>query len=96
MTVANTGAGAYRHDPGVITCRGCGGRAPRGAGSRSPAGWYGLSVSLPETMTSSRDRGYVWVGQFCSIACLDAAVPELEQAEQLAQQAYEPVRPAAS
>lgn len=84
-----------RNDPAIITCRGCNGWAARPRAGGNPAGWYALSVTLPEEMTA-RGRPYAWAGQFCSIGCLADAIPDLEQQEQLAHLAYEPVRPVAS
>ena len=74
------------------TCKGCGGAAARTADGRPPAGWYGLTVTVPSEL-DGRGRGYVWVGMFCSVRCLAATVPDLEQAEQLAHEMYQPVRP---
>ena len=79
----------------VITCKGCGGWAPRDRERRNPPGWYGLTVAIPPGL-DTRGRDYAWVGSFCSVRCLSAAVPDLEQQEQLAHLAYEPVRPVAS
>ncbi len=81
-----------RRDPRVITCKHCGGWAPRHRDGRNPAGWYTLSVAISPELTT-RERGYAWVGAWCSIACLAAAVPDLQQQEQLAHLAYSPVRP---
>ncbi len=76
---------------GVTRCRGCGGWAASGAGGRSPAGWYGLTVAVPPEL--DQRRGYIWVGQFCSVGCLASSVPDLRAQEELAHEAYEPVRP---
>jgi len=77
----------------VIDCKHCGGWAPRTRAGGNPAGWYGLTVAVPAEISQ---RGYVWVGSYCCVACLAAAVPDLQQQEQLAHQAYSPVRPVAS
>ena len=81
-------------DRRAVTCKGCGGVAVcEHAGT--PAGWYGLTVALPPGMATQSGRNYLWVGLFCSVRCLAGSVPELERQEELAHQAYEPVRPKA-
>ena len=95
MSVNHAAPGGQRHDPAVITCKGCGGWAPRDRDRRNPPGWYVLSVAIPPGL-DTRGRDYAWAGSFCSVRCLAAAIPDLERQEQLAHQAYQPVRPVAS
>jgi hypothetical protein len=64
--------------------------AERPAVGHSPAGWYGLTVTVPDGM-DSRGKGFIWLGQFCSVACLAASVPEMRRQEELARLAYDPV-----
>jgi len=75
-------------------CKGCGGVAPRSPDGHL-VGWYGLSVGIPPGL-SGEGRTYIWVGVWCSVACLESSIPELAGQEQLAHQAYEPVRPVLS
>jgi hypothetical protein len=79
----------------AVTCKGCGGVAECGPSGGAPTGWYGLTVAVPAEISTGSGRGYIWVGMFCSVACLASATPQLERQEQLAHQAYEPVRPKA-
>lgn len=76
----------------VCTCKGCGGQAARRGNGIAPLGWYGLTVAIPPEM-DGKGKGFTWVGQFCSIACLARSVPDLEQQERLAHELYEPARP---
>jgi hypothetical protein len=87
--VIDLASGSPQQREPVVTCRGCLGKAVRRDGE-SPAGWYQLSVSVPEWIDH---KGYVWVGIFCSVACLALAVPKLEHLERLAHEAYDPVPP---
>jgi len=75
-----------------VVCKGCGGTAERREDRRGPAGWYGLTVAVPDDI-DGRGKGFIWLGQFCSVACLAASVPELRRQEALAHQVYAPVRP---
>ena len=75
----------------VIYCKGCGGTAERREDGRGPAGWYALSVTVPEALSSRKP--FIWLGTYCSVACLAASEPDLRRQEELAHQAYDPVRP---
>jgi hypothetical protein len=86
---ALVGAVKQPADGSVITCKGCGGTSVRD-GSKSPDGWLSLTVSVPPSFS---EKGYLWLGQYCSMACLASSVPELDRDEQLARQAYDPVPP---
>ncbi len=55
-------------------CRNCDRQAPRSA----PRGWYNLTVNVP-TDIDHGDRGYIWLGVFCSLRCLHAHWPELQK-----------------
>jgi hypothetical protein len=92
MTINHAAPGGQH----VITCKGCNGWAPRNRKGGNPPGWYGLTAAVPEEISTYPGRGYVWVGSFCCVACLAAAIPDLERQEELAHLAYEPVRPVAS
>jgi hypothetical protein len=72
-------------------CKGCGGVAPRSPDGYLP-GWYGLSVGIPPGL-SGEGRTYLWVGVWCSVACLETSITDLAGQEQLAHEAYSPVRP---
>lgn len=76
-------------DNSVITCKGCGGTSVR-EGGQSPHGWLSLTVSVPPSFS---ERGYLWVGQFCCVACLASSVPDLDRDERLARESYDPVLP---
>lgn len=78
-------------DRSVIVCKGCGGTSVRD-GNKSPDGWLSLTVSVPPSFS---ERGYLWLGQFCCVACLARALPELDRDERLAREAYDPVLPLA-
>lgn len=75
----------------TLFCRGCKGTTPR-VDTGIPIGWYALTVSVPRDINR---KGYIWVGMFCSAACLGAWQPEIAEAEALARQAYDaaPVTP---
>lgn len=64
----------------------------QGAGE-TPAGWFGLTVGVPRDIGTTNGRPYIWVGLFCSVACLAASVPDLEWQQKLAHELYQPVRP---
>ena len=53
-------------------CRSC----RRHAASEPPNGWYSVSVAVPEHVNP---RKYVWVGMFCSLACLAREMPVMRQ-----------------
>lgn len=95
MTITRDGnRNTHGQDSGgarTVVCKGCGGTAT--AGHATPAGWYGLTVSVPPWMITESGKSFLWVGLFCSVACLASSVPELAQQEQLAHQVYEPVIP---
>ena len=81
-------------DGQVATCRGCWGTAPKREGDRPPVGWYNLTVSVPDGYRRDGDpRPYLWVGLFCSAACLTAHGPVLAEKEALARQGYDAVIP---
>jgi hypothetical protein len=77
-------------DEGITAvCHGCQGRAPSAmADGKRPVGWYGLTVQVPEGY-SGRARDYIWVGLWCSIACLAASIPSLTAQEAAARTTYE-------
>ena len=79
----------------VCTCRNCGGTARKPGPATYPVGWYGLTVSVPEWYCEDGSgRQYVWMGLFCSVDCLLAHGPELQDKADLAHQVYDPVIPA--
>lgn len=53
-----------------------------------PRGWYVLSVNVPPEM-GKKGQPFLWVGLWCSAACLAADMPWLEDREPLARLAYE-------
>ena len=67
-------------------CRGCNGWQYNGNGR--PRGWYSLSVRVPAEL-GKNGRPYVWVGEWCSAACLAGSMADLETAELRARLAYE-------
>lgn len=77
-------------DSPYIFCKGCGGSARRPGEGGSPAGWYNITVSVPGELNA---KGFIWIGQFCCVACIARAVPDLRTAEELARLAYHPVMP---
>ena len=77
---------------GTRTCKGCGGKADAADGSQHPAGWLGLTAFTPKHIGTGSGKGYVWVGLYCSVACLARDLMNLRYQEELAQQAFEPVR----
>lgn len=79
----------------TVFCRRCQGRLTLDD-FRLPHGWYQLTVGVPEYMESTPGRGYLWIGMFCSAACLAAGMSEIRQQEELARQAYEAEVPAAA
>lgn len=85
----------YDPDP-YCRCRHCGGIARRSAGGGSPAGWYNLTVSVPEWYTDKQFGSggpYVWVGQFCCIEHLLAHGPHMAEVEARERLAYEAAVP---
>jgi hypothetical protein len=58
---------------GFIQCRSCGAQSTY---RDQPDGWYQLSVN-----DSSVPKRYRYLGVFCSIACLEAHVPEMARVE---------------
>jgi len=76
-------------DRRTVTCRGCGGTTEE----NPPLGWYSLSVRVPDWM-GRNGKPYVYVGVWCSAACLLASGPELVEQEGLAHEVYQPVTPA--
>jgi hypothetical protein len=85
---------SYSDADEVATCRNCGGTARRKRPGTYPVGWYGLTVSVPEWYREDgSDKQYMWVGMFCSPACLIAHGPKLQADADLAHQAYDPVIP---
>lgn len=84
-------------DSKPFICRNCGGTAPKpgrlpaGDPVPQPAGWYNLTVSVP--YPTGTGKHYIWVGLFCSAACLIAYGAELEQQEAVARLWYEAVVP---
>lgn len=89
MSVSNPDGGE------VCTCRNCGGTAPRPGPGVYPLGWYALTVSVPEWYSGDGSgKKYVWIGMFCTVACLLAHGPQLQADAELAHQVYEPVIPA--
>lgn len=72
-----------------LRCRGCGGTLD-GGGTVTPPGWYQISVGVPKWLAP---RGFRWVGLFCSVGCIEAAIPGLEAQERLAREVYDPVPP---
>ena len=58
---------------GFVGCRSCGRSSTY---KDRPDGWYQLSVN-----DSAAPRGYRYLGMFCSIACLEARVPEMARVE---------------
>jgi hypothetical protein len=83
-----------QEDVEIATCRSCMGTARRPGPGMYPVGWYGLTVSVPEWYGTSSGKQYIWLGQFCSVACLLAHGPQLQADADLAHQAYEPTAPA--
>ncbi len=75
--------------PSTVVCKGCDGTSTR-YGGQNPDGWYSLTVSVPRWVNR---KGYAWVAQFCSAACIARAMPRLEYLEKLAREAYDPVPP---
>jgi hypothetical protein len=65
-------------------CRNCGRTAPRL--SPPPNGWYNLSVNIPPAFDP---RGYIWLGVFCSLGCLERHLPVLRHHDLLTQGAYQ-------
>ena len=78
----------------VCTCRNCGGTASRPGPGVYPVGWYGLTVSVPEWYSTGSGKQYIWMGMFCTVTCLVGYGPQLQDAADLAHQAYDPVIPA--
>jgi hypothetical protein len=68
-------------------CQGCG-EVEQQQGDGRPWGWYTLSVNVPAWMGKA-GKPYLWVGMWCSAACLAADMPTLIGQEQLARLAYE-------
>ena len=64
-----------------IRCRRC-----RKISGGTANGWYQLSVAVPVAVNS---RGYIWVGTFCSLACLAWHLPELERQDRQTADLYE-------
>jgi len=78
----------------TVSCRHCHGTASRAANGGPPPGWYSLTVTVPEGYRNDRDsKTYLWVGLFCSAACLTAHGPDLARQEALAREGYAPVIP---
>ncbi len=65
-------------------CRACGRTAPHQ--TPPPNGWYNLSVNVPPAFDP---RGYLWLGVFCSVGCLERHIPEVRHQNQLTQGAYQ-------
>lgn len=76
----------HAEQPGLATCRGCGGQAPRQSPGVNPAGWYGITVALP---WGGGGRGYAWIGLFCTAACLIGYGPDIQAGEELNRQTYD-------
>jgi hypothetical protein len=89
----NGSRGGDEHEHGgTRTCKGCGGKAAAADGSQHPAGWLGLSAFTPKHIGTGNGKGYVWVGLYCSVACLARDLMNLRYQEELAHEAFEPVR----
>lgn len=66
-------------------CRHCGEeRENTAADSRPPPGWLSLSVTVPEGVTTAKNRPFIWVGLYCQVACLVADGDRLAASERLA------------
>jgi hypothetical protein len=72
----------------VYVCHHCHGRSEGEDGTGRPWGWYALTVNVPREM-GKKGQPFMWVGLWCSAACLAADMPELEDQERLARLAYE-------
>ena len=70
----------------VHTCRNCMGTARKQGSGSYPAGWYALTVSVPEWYGTGSGKQYIWLGMFCSVACLLAHGPQLQADADLAHQ----------
>ena len=81
-----------RHGATWATCKGCQGTASNEM-SALPAGWYGLTVGMPPELSTGNGRGYIWMGLYCSVTCLEDTIPALRQQAELARELYEPVVP---
>lgn len=79
-------------EPEVRFCRQCRGTISL-AEARLPYGWYQVTVGVPDYMESIQGRGYLWIGMYCSAACLAANASYIQSQETLARQAYEPEVP---
>lgn len=87
MTVPNAAARVAE-----AWCRICLGRVAN-LDVGTPHGWYQVTVGVPEFMESVKGRGYLWVGMYCSSACLAAGVPDIIKQEEMARQVYDPAVP---
>lgn len=56
---------------------------PAGTPLDQPRGWLSLSVRVPPDLAPN-GKGYRYVGQWCSVACLAASIPGLARAERVA------------
>ena len=54
-----------------------------------PYGWYHLTVGVPRWFNSVTRKPYRWVGQYCSVQCLENGLEAIRQAEDLMREAYE-------
>jgi hypothetical protein len=78
--------------PERTICKGCKGSAEFRERGALPVGWYAMTVAVPSDWTTRTGKPYVWVGIFCSLACVREALPGLREQEALARQAYTAVR----
>lgn len=81
----------------TVQCRACGGQYTGEDGPGRPWGWYSVSVSVPAEL-GKNGKPYQWVGTYCCVRCLAAALPVLAAAEAQARDDYaadRPQRPAA-
>lgn len=63
-------------------CRGC----QRTAASKDLLGWYNLTVNVPVDINP---RKYIWLGIFCSLACLARHMPDLRLQQLATEDLYE-------
>jgi hypothetical protein len=79
----------------IVICRNCRGAARKTSTGWPPTGWYGLTVSVPEWYSDDGSgKQHVWLGMFCTVACLIGYGPQLQADADLAHQVYDPVIPA--
>lgn len=68
----------------IKRCKHCGTEETVPQGASPPPGWLSLSVTVPAGVTTKKGQPFLWIGLFCSVACLLQNGPELERAEALA------------